>query len=169
MIAKRIKESLDTIKVVEYYGYKPNRQGFISCPFHKEKTASLKIYNGNRGWNCYGCGKNGSVIDFVMNVFGLTLSQAILRLNYDFNLGLTNSKLTMRQKNELRRKISEEQKFEEVKKLINEYWTIEFKIYYRQYHENKPKNKFEELNEQFVEALQKLPYINYMLGGDYYF
>lgn len=169
MIAKLIKESLDTRQVIEYYGYKVNRQGFMRCPLHNEKSASFKVYSGDRGWNCYGCGKHGSIIDFVMNVFGLTLSQAILRLNYDFNLGFTTSKPTVREQNEIRRKVYDKQQYEKMLKLINEYWTIEFKIYYRQYQENKPKVKFEELNDKCIEALKKLPYINHMLGGDCYF
>ena len=165
MIAKQIKESLDTRQVIEYYGFKVNRQGFVSCPFHSEKTESLKVFKGSRGWHCFGCGQNGSVIDFVMKLFGIGLKQAITRLNYDFNLRLTNEKPDPKQI----RKRKDRIKFEKLKKLAEEYWTIEFRIYYRQMHDNKPKNKGEELNDKFIEALQKLPQIAEKLGGDCYF
>lgn len=89
--AERIKGLVSMEELVEHYGFYPNRGGYIPCPFHKEKTASLKIYtgrDGHGGWHCFGCGRGGSVIDFVMELFGLTFPQACLRLNTDFHLGL---------------------------------------------------------------------------------
>lgn len=77
-------------EVAEYYGFHPNRQGYIQCPFHNEKTGSLKIYSGDKtGWHCFGCGKGGSVVDFVMQLFNLSFPQAVVRLDADFRLGLT--------------------------------------------------------------------------------
>lgn len=52
--------------VLDHYGYTPNRGGYIPCPFHGEKTASLKIYKPGKGWACFGCHAGGSPIDFVM-------------------------------------------------------------------------------------------------------
>ena len=78
--------------VVRHYGFESNRAGFMRCPFHRgDHTASLKIYPGSGGWHCFGCGKGGSVIDFVMELFGLSFRQAVLRLNMDFGLGLSSS------------------------------------------------------------------------------
>ena len=37
---------------------------FAKCPFHSEKTASLKVYPGDRGFHCFGCGKSGSVVNY---------------------------------------------------------------------------------------------------------
>ena len=40
------------------------------CPFHKEKTASMKIYFNKQymGWayKCFGCGTSGDVFTFLM-------------------------------------------------------------------------------------------------------
>jgi len=58
-----IKQTLSMHEVVEHYGFTQNRAGFISCPFHSEKTASLKIFKDG-GWKCFGCGRGNSVIDF---------------------------------------------------------------------------------------------------------
>lgn len=78
-------------EVARFYGFEPNRAGFIRCPFHSgDNTASLKIYQGKRGWHCFGCGKGGSVIDFAMELFDLNFRQAVLRLNSDFNLGFSS-------------------------------------------------------------------------------
>lgn len=75
-------------EVARFYGFKPNHANFICCPFHREKSASLKLYPGSRGWHCFGCGRGGSVIDFVSELHGLDSIGAVRRLNEDFHLAL---------------------------------------------------------------------------------
>ena len=88
-LAGDIKRLVPMTEAAAYYGFTPNRAGYICCPFHNEKTGSLKIYPGEGGWHCFGCGEGGSVIDFVMKLYDLDFRQACLRLNVDFGLGLT--------------------------------------------------------------------------------
>ena len=65
MTKEEIKDLYSMKDILERYGLqKPNRAGFICCPFHKEKTASMKIYK--RDFNCFGCGANGDIFTFVM-------------------------------------------------------------------------------------------------------
>ena len=85
----QIKQILSMRQVAEQYGFTPDRSGFIRCPFHQDKTASLKIYDEpGRGFCCFGCGTAGSVIDFVMRLLDLSLPQALIRINADFGLGI---------------------------------------------------------------------------------
>lgn len=91
-LARRITESLKLRDVMEYYGVRFNQRGFAVCPFHKEKTASLSVKNEH--YKCFGCGAYGSVIDFVMNLYGIKFNQAIVRLDTDFHLGLIGRKPT---------------------------------------------------------------------------
>lgn len=93
-LSDQIKSILTACEVAEHYGFTPNRAGYIPCPFHNEKTASLKLYPEHRGWRCFGCNEGGSVIDFAMKLFGITFPQAVLRLNLDFRLGLTAERPT---------------------------------------------------------------------------
>lgn len=79
---------MSTREVAERDGFHPNRSGFICCPFHREKTASLKLFP-NGTWHCFGCGKGGSSIDFAAALYGLTPLEAVRRLNQDFCLGLS--------------------------------------------------------------------------------
>ena len=89
-LAGAVKEALTMDQVARRYGFEPNRAGFIRCPFHEgDRTASLKLYPGHRGFHCFGCNRGGSVIDFVMELYGINFSQALVRLNSDFGLGLT--------------------------------------------------------------------------------
>lgn len=87
-LANEITERVTMLDVYDRYGFEPNRAGFICCPFHNEKTPSLKVYAENRRWKCFGCGLGGSVIDFVMNLFSIDYRQAVSRINTDFSLGL---------------------------------------------------------------------------------
>ena len=50
------------------------------CPFHNEKTPSFYVYPENR-FHCYGCGKKGDAISFVMELNGLKFPDAVRFLN----------------------------------------------------------------------------------------
>lgn len=96
-----IREAADIIKdrvsardVAALYGYKANSGAYIGCPFHGEKTPSLKLHKS--GWYCYGCGAGGSVVDFVMMHDGCTFPMAVKALDDRFCLGLIdNGKRTL--------------------------------------------------------------------------
>lgn len=84
-----IKESVTMAQICDKYGIEVRRGSFICCPFHSgDRNASLKIYPGNRGFNCFGCHATGSVIDFVMLYFDLDFVGAVKKINDDFSLGL---------------------------------------------------------------------------------
>ena len=94
--AQRIKERVNMADICQKYGYEPNRAGFIRCPFHSgDNTPSLKV--NETSWHCFGCGRGGSVIDFVMELFGCSFSEACRRLDADFNLGLYHTPITFTQ------------------------------------------------------------------------
>ena len=47
------------------------------CPFHNEKTPSFNIYPENNSFYCFGCGKGGGVLQFVMNAENLAFLDAV--------------------------------------------------------------------------------------------
>ena len=47
------------------------------CPFHSEKTPSFVVYPENQSFYCFGCGKGGDVIRFVMEAEHLDYPEAI--------------------------------------------------------------------------------------------
>jgi len=55
------------------------RQGI--CPFHKEGEGSFTVYGDSERFWCFGCGAGGDVLDFVGRMEGLTLPEAIRRLD----------------------------------------------------------------------------------------
>lgn len=96
--ADAIKQAVTMRQVAEYYGLQVDRAGFACCPFHREKTASFKVYDGSGGYHCFGCGETGDVIDFVRKMDEATFPEACQRLNDIFALGLPiGKKLTRRE------------------------------------------------------------------------
>ena len=55
------------------------RQGV--CPFHQEAEGSFTVYADSERFYCFGCGAGGDVLDFVGRMEGLTLPEAIRRLD----------------------------------------------------------------------------------------
>lgn len=116
-IPGEIVEMVSMPEICKRYGIKKSRTGFISCPFHNEKTPSLKVYEGKKGFYCFGCGKSGNVITFVMSYFGIDFRSALMKLNYDFSLNLPiERKMTLREKQYLDRKGKERKRLEDERK-----------------------------------------------------
>ncbi len=55
------------------------RQGV--CPFHDEAEGSFTVYSDSERFYCFGCGEGGDVLDFVQKSEGLSLPEAIARLD----------------------------------------------------------------------------------------
>ena len=47
------------------------------CPFHNEKTPSFHVLQDKQIYYCFGCKKGGSVINFIMDLEGLTFPEAV--------------------------------------------------------------------------------------------
>ena len=89
--AEIINGTVSTKAAAGMLGYEIGRAGFMVCPFHGDHDASLKVYDGaggHTGWHCFGCGKGGSVIDFVMESEGCSFSKAVRILNDGMGLNL---------------------------------------------------------------------------------
>lgn len=85
-IFEEVKERTDMRSIAEYYGFTPNRGNYICCPFHSEKTPSMRLYEHD--YHCYGCGEHGDGISFVMKLYNLPAKEAVQKINADFALGL---------------------------------------------------------------------------------
>ena len=61
-------------------GNKFNREGYIYCPFHNEKTGSMSIKyfpdTNKYKYKCWGCGESGDAIDFIMKHKGMNYKGA---------------------------------------------------------------------------------------------
>ena len=82
MTAEEIKEQYDMPYVLNMYGINPDRKGFIRCIFHKEKTASMKVYKDSV--YCFGCGRSGDIFTFVQQMDGCSFKDAYLKLGGEY-------------------------------------------------------------------------------------
>jgi hypothetical protein len=90
-------QNLDEIRSIpivdiynRYIGGKLIKRGrglWTNCPWHgSDSEPSLKIYQNQNKWWCYGCNAGGTQIDMVMHALDLTISDAIKRIQRDFTI-----------------------------------------------------------------------------------
>ena len=78
-IIEEVRINNDIVDVVSEY-VKLERKGkdyFGLCPFHKEKTPSFSVVPPKQIFYCFGCGKGGNVIHFIMNCENLDFIEAV--------------------------------------------------------------------------------------------
>ena len=83
-----VKAAVTPRMAAERYGL-PIRQGsMVCCPFHADRTPSMKLNEDY--FYCFGCGASGDVIDLAARLFGLSGYDAAKKLSADF--GITEQK-----------------------------------------------------------------------------
>ena len=77
-----IKSRLDIVEIVSEYASlkKRGRAFWACCPFHSEKTPSFSVSPERQTFHCFGCGKGGDVITFIMEAEHLEFREALERL-----------------------------------------------------------------------------------------
>ena len=66
-----VKERVTARAVMERAGIVFNRGNMCKCPFHQDKTASMKVKPMDKKYFCFGCGEKGDAIDFVAKYYNL--------------------------------------------------------------------------------------------------
>ena len=86
-----IQELVARADVVEVVGrhvqLKKGGANFMGlCPFHGEKSPSFSVSPSKQFYHCFGCGKTGNVISFLMEHAGMTFIEAVSDLAQQFGL-----------------------------------------------------------------------------------
>lgn len=82
---EEVKAAVDINTAAEYYGLNVKKDTAL-CPFHNEKTASMKLYHDHL--YCFGCGKHGDVIKLTGKLLGLSPIDSAKKLASDFNVAI---------------------------------------------------------------------------------
>jgi DNA primase len=90
--ADDVKSKLNIVDVIgEKVTLKKSGRNFKGlCPFHNEKTPSFMVNPDRQSFKCFGCGKGGSVIDFIMEYERLDFPEALEELAGRAGITLTH-------------------------------------------------------------------------------
>ena len=78
----------DVVDIVgRYVQLKKGGANFMGlCPFHGEKSPSFSVSPTKQFYHCFGCGKNGNAISFLMDHAGMTFIEAVKDLAQQYGL-----------------------------------------------------------------------------------
>jgi DNA primase len=87
-IIDRILGQADIVEVVtSYMPLKRSGRNFKAlCPFHEEKTPSFMVHPEKQIYKCFGCGKGGNAIHFVMEKEQLSFPEAVRALGERYGI-----------------------------------------------------------------------------------
>ena len=88
-----IQELLSRVDVVDVVGryvqLKKGGANFMGlCPFHGEKSPSFSVSPSKQFYHCFGCGKNGNAIGFLMDHAGMGFVEAVQDLAQSVGLAV---------------------------------------------------------------------------------
>jgi DNA primase len=77
-----IRNASDIVDLISsYVSLKKRGKNYTGlCPFHKEKTPSFSVSPGKQMFYCFGCGKGGNVISFIMEHDKVSFLEAVRAL-----------------------------------------------------------------------------------------
>lgn len=84
----RVRNAADILDVVSQYVdlKKRGRNYFGICPFHHEKTPSFSVAPDKEIYHCFGCGKGGNAINFIMEYEKIEFVDAIQKLGQRYGI-----------------------------------------------------------------------------------
>ena len=112
---EKIKDAADIVEVVsEFVTLKKSGANYKGlCPFHNEKTPSFMVSPARGTCHCFGCGKGGNPVSFVMEHEQMTYPEALRWLANKYHIEIVERELTNEEK--------EEQSTREAMFIVNEF------------------------------------------------
>jgi len=97
---QQISNRIDIIDVVgEFVKLKKRGTNYIgNCPFHNEKTPSFTVSPAKEIYKCFGCGKSGNTITFVMEHEKYSYVEALKWLAARYNIEVEETETSPEQK-----------------------------------------------------------------------
>ncbi|GMA60029.1 DNA primase [Alicyclobacillus fastidiosus] len=79
---QELRQKVDIVEVVsEYVQLRRSGRSYSGlCPFHNERTPSFSVSSDRGMYHCFGCGAGGTVINFVMDIEGVSFPEAVIAL-----------------------------------------------------------------------------------------
>ena len=94
-----IQRIIDTAEVTEvvqdFVNLKKRGVNYLGlCPFHNEKTPSFTVSPSKGIYKCFGCGKGGNAVNFIMEHEHLSYPEALKYLAKKYNIEVVEKELT---------------------------------------------------------------------------
>lgn len=101
----QVRQLADVYEVVgKYVPLKRSGNGYVGlCPFHDEKSGSFRVNRTKQIYKCFGCGKSGDSIRFIMEHERKTFVEAVEILAAQFHIAIEydqHNEPTQEQRNE---------------------------------------------------------------------
>ena len=160
-IFEEVKELVDVPTAARHYGVEVHRGNMALCPFHRERTPSMKLYEDH--YYCFGCQAHGDVIGLVQELLGLMPIEAVRQINSDFGLCLNVDKPPdkadiQRIENQMAERRAYEEWENHAFKVLNNYlWLM--RDFAEQY---APRRMDDTPDERFVYSQHHLSYAEYL-------
>ena len=93
---QQILQAADVTEIVgEYVSLKKRGANMIACcPFHNEKTPSFYVSPAKGIYKCFGCGKAGDSVRFVMDIEGIGYPEALKHLAKKYGIEVAEKEVT---------------------------------------------------------------------------
>jgi DNA primase len=100
---EQIRQATDIVQVIgEYIRLKKRGKNFIAlCPFHTEKTPSFNVNPERQIYHCFGCGKGGNAITFLMEHEKMSFVEAVRHLAAKANITIQEDRRSDYQRDQL--------------------------------------------------------------------
>lgn len=123
-VVRQIKEKVSIRDFIESTGAHIDRKGFCCCPFHGEKTASLKIYDKTNSWYCFGCNRGGDVITFAKGYYKVSFQETVKILMDQYGIERGKERDLKSTVYKVVDQINRQRRMRQLEQLENEYWIV---------------------------------------------
>ena len=93
---ERIRQSTDILEIInDFVSLKKRGSNYIACcPFHNEKTPSFNVNPTRQIYKCFGCGKAGDAVRFVMDIENIGYGEALRYLAKKYGIEIEEQEQT---------------------------------------------------------------------------
>lgn len=99
---QKIFDAADIYEVIsDFVSLKKRGVNYVGCcPFHNEKTGSFTVSPSKGIYKCFGCGKGGNAVNFIMEHEQMSYVEALRYLAARYNISIEEKELTEEEKKE---------------------------------------------------------------------
>jgi len=93
---ERIRQAADILEVVgDFVSLKKRGSNYTACcPFHNEKSPSFNVNPSRQIYKCFGCGKAGDAVKFVMDIENIGYGEALRYLAKKYGIEIEEQEQT---------------------------------------------------------------------------